>query len=204
MVIRIVVEDELSEAVVKKIIYDNTKISDLNFQTIGKRGRGKIKNRVNEFNNQSEALYFVILIDLNSDPCAPELIREWFKHPIRKNLIFRVAVREVEAWILSDIDAISRYFNMNKDLVYKEVGNPDLLTDPKKKLLSIVNRSKNKSLKKDIVKQQGTILLQGSAYNTILSDFVLYNWESDRARVKSTSLNRAILAIKTLFDKDFQ
>lgn len=203
MILHIVVEDELSDVIIKKIIEESNTKHNLEIRTIGKRGKGYIKKRVNEFNNQSNKLYFIILVDLDNDPCAPDLIHSWFKNPFRNNLIFRVAVREVEAWILSDIDGVSQFFNISKDYVYKEVSNPDLINDPKKKFLSIVSRSNRKSLINDVVKKVGSNIYQGGGYNTVLSEFVMNGWSLEKARSKSDSLNRAVLAIDYLLTGEF-
>lgn len=198
MYIYIVVEDELSDAVLRKMLGEYFSRADLQIVSISKRGKGYIKKRINEFNKQNNDLPFFVLVDLDSDSCAPELIHQWFKRPCRKNLVFRVAIREVEAWLLADPHGISNYLNMNHSYIYKEVNHPDNLKDPKSKLLSLVQRSRKRNMINDIVKTEGSSLKQGPGYNARLSDFVINTWDMERARVNSDSLSRAINALQKL------
>jgi len=194
----IVVEDELSDAVLRKMLGEYSNRVDLQIVSIGKRGKGYIKTRINEFNRQNNDLPFFILVDLDSNSCAPELIHQWLKRPCRKNLIFRVAVREIEAWLLADPNGISNYLNMDHSYIYKEVNYPDNLADPKSKLLSLVERSRKRNMINDIVKKERSSLKQGPGYNTRLTEFVINNWNMERARSNSDSFNRAVNALQKL------
>ncbi|HQO03366.1 MAG TPA: DUF4276 family protein [Spirochaetota bacterium] len=198
MYIHLVVEDELSEVISRKILGEYITGADVHVVTIGRKGKGYIKKRINEFNNQDNDLPFFVLTDLDCVTCAPELIQQWLKRPCRKNLVFRVAVREVEAWLLADSHGISNYLNMDHSYISKEVQYPDNLSDPKHKLLSLVERSKKRNMISDIVKNDGSSLKQGPGYNTRLTDFVVNDWNMERARSNSDSFNRAINALRKL------
>lgn len=203
MYIHLVVEDELSEVISRKILGEYLTGADLHVVTIGKRGKGYIKKRINDFNNQNNNLPFFVLADLDSDSCAPELLHQWLKRPCRKNLVFRIAVREVEAWLLADTNGISNYFSMDHSYISKEVKHPDNLSDPKHTLLSLVERSKKRNMIGDIVRKEGSSLKQGPGYNTRLTDFVINNWNTERARLNSESFNRAINALQKLTWEEF-
>ena len=120
--------------------------------------------------------------------CAPELIDEWLDHSCHANLLFRVAVREVEAWMLADRGGMAQFLGISDLLVPAE---PDLVPDPKQTLINLARRSRRGALKSAIVPRQGSTAVQGPDYNGCLGDFVRNQWDSNAARGRSQSLNRA-------------
>ena len=110
MTLYIVCEDQLSEAVMRKMVAGSSSTLIKDIVSLGKKGRGYIKKRINDFNNQN-ALPFFVLADLDKDECAPVLIKSWMRRPLQQNIVFRIAVREVESWLLADTKGFSgRYF----------------------------------------------------------------------------------------------
>lgn len=159
--------------------------------TLGKKGRGYIKKRINDFNNQN-ALPFFVLADLDEDECAPVLIKSWMRRPLQQNIVFRIAVREVESWLLADTRGFSQYCRLEYSLIKKKVNKPDDLPDPKETLIALVDRCKNRSLKNDIVRRDISSYKQGPGYNSRLIDYVHNYWEIGRAALVSESLERAM------------
>ena len=104
-----VYEDELSGAVIDRIL--STYRPDISIQkTVPGYGFGKIKKNLPAYNKTAKAGFpYFILTDLDTALCAPQLINDWIKHtPLNSNLFFRVAVHEVESWILADRENIAR------------------------------------------------------------------------------------------------
>jgi len=185
----IAVEDLLSEIVVRRI----AAISGLYcIGTCYKRGGyGYLKNTINGFNNAAKGTPFIVLCDLE-DECAPSLIANWLRNPKHPNLIFRVAVREVEAWLLADAEGISSYLGVSQSIV---PGNADNIEDPKLTIIELAKRSKNRQLRLGIVPVTGSSAHVGPDYNGLLSIFVKTTWNIDRACNNSNSLCRAVKAI---------
>lgn len=198
MTVYIVIEDRLSEIIMRKLLEEFLPLNELDIITIGLRGNGYIKNRINTFNNQKNDLPFFILADLDLGSCAPELLNQWLKRPCRKNLLFRIAVREVEAWLLADTDGFSKYLKIDHSFILKETNHPDDLIDPKSKLLSLVEHSRNRELIRDMIKKEGANLKQGPGYNAKLTEYVSDYWNIERASHRSESFNRAIKAIQKM------
>jgi hypothetical protein len=194
MTLYIVSEDQLSEAVMRKMVVKSlsTRIKDI--VPMGKKGRGYIKKRINDLNNQN-TLPFFVLADLDQDECAPVLIKNWIKRPLQQNIVFRFAVREVESWLLADTEGFSHYTKLEHSLIKKEVDTPDELPDPKEKLIALIDRCKNRSLKNDIVRKENFSYKQGPGYNSRLIDYVDNYWEIERATLVSESLKKAIDAL---------
>lgn len=148
MNLHIVSEDLLSDAVSRKLFSELFPDVEFIFISNVKRGCGNIKNKVNSYNRAANKMHVFILVDLDTASCAPLLLENWFQGPLRECLIFRVAVREVESWLLADVEGLTRFLDLKKDFIRKETKNPDSLADPKAKLLALVTRCKKRELKK--------------------------------------------------------
>ena len=96
--INIAVEDILSEVVIRKIIITARPSFDIS-SCYGKQGYDYLKQKIRGFNNASKGIPFVVLTDLESE-CAPNQIREWLPETKHPNFLFRIAVKEVESWLL--------------------------------------------------------------------------------------------------------
>ena len=98
--INIAVEDSLSEAVIRKIIQHSHRQFTIGY-CYCKGGYGYLKRTIRGFNNAAKGTPFLVLTDLEAE-CPPIQIREWLPEPAHQNLLFRIAVKEVESWLLSD------------------------------------------------------------------------------------------------------
>ncbi len=194
MTLYIVCEDQLSEVVMRKMLTGCSTLSTSDIIPLSKRGRGYIHSRINEFNNQNNIPFF-ILADLDSDECAPGLIKMWMKQPLKQNILLRIAVREIESWLIADTKGLSRYLRLDHAFIKKEVNIPDNLPNPKEKLISLVDRSNSRSLKNDIVRNEKGSYKQGPGYNSRLTDYVNNYWNIKLAAASSNSLKRAIDSI---------
>ena len=129
--IGIATEDVLSEAVAIKII--NSVTTDFTVVlTLGKKGNGYLKSKLYNFNQISRQHPFLVLTDLDDSPCPLHTISNWITTPLNPQLIFRIAVREVESWLLADRDAIASFLGVS---VATCPNNPDTLHDPKQEIL---------------------------------------------------------------------
>jgi hypothetical protein len=185
--INLVFEDELSETVMEKLLtlFDNKYRVKTRYNA---RGFGYIKANISGFNEASVAISFFVLTDLDNNPCPISLKTDWLHQPLHPNLIFRVAVKEVESWLLADREGFSTYIGINManmPLV------PDQTPDPKQTLINLVRRSRKRSIKQDIVPKNDRARI-GPDYNNRLAEYVQMHWNIDRARLCSDSLNRTI------------
>ncbi|MDW7680839.1 MAG: hypothetical protein SCK70_09755 [bacterium] len=197
-IIYLLCEDSLSEVVMRKMVKEILSENEIYLYSLEKRGKGYIKSRINGINDSSPVTTFFVLADLDQIVCAPILINQWFKRKIRKKLIFRVVVREIEAWLLADVVGFARYLKLSESYLTKKIGNPEELRYAKEKLISLVDKCKISELKTDIVKKQRTGYKQGSGYNARLAEFVENYWNLQHARAKSRSLEKACIALENL------
>jgi len=186
--VNLAVEDELSEAVLRKLLAQ----SQPGF-AIGcayrRGGFGYLRRTVAGFNQAARGTPFVVLTDLDRGQCAPALIEEWLPQPRHANLIFRVAVRTVEAWLLGHQGALADFLGIAERLVPLDV---DDLKDPKAALIRLAKRSRRRDRREAIVPRRGSTARIGPDYNACLGEFVTQRWDASEAARTSPSLKRAL------------
>ncbi len=190
--ISLAVEDDLSEAVLRKIIGASGQPYAVG-SAYGKSGFGYLKKRISAFNNAAKGGPWLVLTDLDQAECPPALIEEWFGTLSRQhNLIFQVAVREIEAWLLADRPAFARFTGLRINLIPRDV---EAIQDPKARLIALVSQSRRTSLREGIVPPRGR--KQGPDYNGRLAEYVLKYWNPRDAMKHSPSLERLIRLLDT-------
>ena len=189
-IINIAVEDFLSEAVVRKLVQQlNPRFAIGHCYCRG--GYGYLKRTVRGFNNAAKGVPFLMLVDLEAE-CPPTQIREWLSVPIHPNFSFRVAVKEVESWLIADRLGFASFLGISRNLM---PNNVDGIDDPKQCLINLAKRSRNRKLREAIVPSPNSTAKVGPDYNGQLSSFVFNAWNTEEAMKNSDSLSRAINAI---------
>ena len=186
--LHLVIEDELSEVVVRRVLADTDRGYVVG-SAYGRSGFGYLRSTANNWNAAAAAgTPILLLTDLDRHVCAPDLISGWLDRRCHANFIFRVAVREVESWLLADREGVAQFLGINYVLV---PDRPDLVSDPKQTLISLARRSRRRALRESIVPRQGSTAAQGPNYNGCLGEFVRNRWNPNAAKNRSPSLNRA-------------
>jgi len=198
--INIVFEDLLSEVVLKSILRQVNKdfevahcFPDLK-RGLSSTGAGYIKKKIKGFNHAAKGMPFLVLTDLDTGECAPTLVKAWLPFPKQNNLIFRVAVREVEAWVLADRESFANFLGIEQKLIPTDVDSR--IEEPKEFLVQLAKRSRKKSIKDALVPHTGSTALVGPGYNGVLMKFVQESWRLKEAVEHSDSLKRAFIALK--------
>jgi hypothetical protein len=196
--INLVIEDNLSEEVLRAILKQSIK----NYEVSGRfpalrrlsssGGFGYIKSRIKGFNNAAKEMPFLVLTDLDKEECAPKLIREWLPVRLHPNLIFRVAKREVESWVMADRNAFADFLKIPTVKIPFNID--DELDDPKAFLVMMARKSKDRAIRNAIVPKHAASKV-GPDYNGKLASFVQEKWNLQRAVQHSDSLKRAVNAI---------
>ncbi len=189
--LNLAVEDRLSEAVLRKILR-HTKRPFIVGTCFSRGGYGYLKKNMPSFNNAAKVMPHLVLTDLDTAKCPSALLQEWLPYPKNPNLLFRVAEREVEAWVLGHREAFARFLGIEFRLVPSEV---DKLNDPKKVLLELAAKSKKRQLREAIVPAPESTARVGPDYNGRLVFFVETSWEVRQAMENSPSLRRAVKAL---------
>jgi hypothetical protein len=181
-------EDVLSEAVAEALL---RQIGDHSVEKrIRQAGSGYLRKRISDFNRMAAKVMPVLLVtDLDRVECAPELVNSWLPGGPDANLLFRVAIREAESWVLADRSAFAEFLGVS---VAKLPDRPDDLPDPKRALLDLVRTSRRRDLRADILPAPGISFPVGLGYNERLTGFVRRLWDCRRAAAASPSLARAV------------
>jgi hypothetical protein len=189
--INLAVEDDLSEAVLKEMLKQSQRPFSVG-TCLKHRGYGYLKKILPGINHAAKGSPYLVLTDLDKTECPLALITEWLSHPKHPNLIFRVAVREVEAWLLAHREAFAQFLGISRNLIPE---NLDSVPDPKQLLIDLTKKSKKRYLRDAIVPAPNSTAKIGRDYNGQLIQFVNQNWQIEVAKTHSRSLERAINAI---------
>ena len=131
-----------------------------------------------------------MLTDLDTPrDCPPGLVRSWIRGPLKPRFFFRVAVMEVESWVMADRIGFATFLSIPSHRIPSPI---DDILNSKEFLLSLARRSKKKAVREALLPAQGATLSVGNEYNTLLSEFVQKHWNLERAATASPSLKRTL------------
>ena len=108
--------------------------------------------------------------------------------------MFRVAVREIEAWLLADREGIADFLGVRLNSI---TYHPEDLDDPKQELINLALTGR-KSIKEELVPPQSSTATIGPGYNQELTKYIQSCWNTEKARECSESLSLTIEKIDNL------
>jgi hypothetical protein len=189
-----VYEDEVTHQVMLKI-YDFFPGCFSESRAIPCHGKGKIKKQITAYNSAAQYGYYFVITDLDNEyQCAPLLINDWLKDHRSGQLLFRVAVHEVESWLLADRENFASFFSISQNLIPLK---PDNETDPKRTVISLAKRSRKREIREAVVPIDKYASI-GPGYNSQLQNFIQNTWNIDFARRNSPSLDKAIKSFEKI------
>lgn len=195
IVISAAVEGSVDEVLVKRLISEAGGIPG---EVYGKNGKLPLRARINAYNSAARYRPWVVLVDLNHEAdCAPDLCRAWLPTKSPK-LCFRVAVREVEAWLLADREHIAAFLSIALSRV---PINPESQENPKQVMVHLAARSRRRNIREDMVPRPGSGRQVGPAYTSRLIEFIGASqggWRPDVASRYSQSLQGCIGCLRRL------
>ena len=190
--IDVAVEGETDEAVARRIVdHAGGRIGRIR----GGKGKAYLRRRIADYNSAARRSPWFVLVDLDSDAgCAAELRSAWLS-PVAARLCFRIAVREVEAWLMADAESLARYLNVPRARVPRD---PEGRADPKGDMVGLARRSRRRELREDMTPGAGSRGRQGPAYAGRLVDYARTAWRPGVAARNSDSLRRAIACLRRI------
>jgi len=180
-------EDPVSQAVLLRIL--GSIGVDTSAWTIDTTyGAGAMRSRVPKYAEIARRYAVVLFTDLDTAPCPRGLIQTWMGSLVQPRLLhIRVAVREVESWVLADREGFAEFLDVSEDIVPR---SPDGEIDPKTSLLLVAEKSRLRAIRKDMVVRRDGQPRPALSYNSTLTAFVGETWNIERASVRSPSLAR--------------
>lgn len=197
ILIRLAVEDALSEAILRRVLAERP-VQYVVGAVHGKGGAGYLKKQTKAFNRAASVYPFVLLTDLDDHECPPGLVSEWLAgRPKSRTFLFRVAVREVESWLLADLASLRSFLHARGS---RGIQAPEDLLDPKQELLRIAASGRVTQKREALVwrDDRSGQLRQGPDYNGTLAQFVSESWNVATARSLCPSLDGLWTALERL------
>jgi hypothetical protein len=182
----LVVEDELSERIVRRLLKESQQEFAIS-AVYTRGGYGFIRNNISRYNAASRYCPFIVMTDLDTYSCPSQLIADWLQSPIERNLLFRIAVREPEAWVLADSNSCAKMLGIPAKNIPLF---PEGIADPKLFLLGLAARSRYRRIREGMVRIESGNLFQGGDYNGILAHYVSEDWDPSVAQDHCPSLKR--------------
>ena len=194
-VIAAAVEGDIDEAVVERLIQ---KAGGQIGTVYGKVGKTHLRQKIQGYNNAARFSSWMVLVDLDhEEDCAPRMKENWLSDPA-ENLCFRVAVREVEAWLLADADTLASYLSVARS---RMPSDPEHLPDPKRTIVNLARRSRRREIREGLVPRMESRREVGPTYTSQLVEYVKSDWRPDLAAQRSESLLRAIRCLRRIVSK---
>jgi len=164
----------------------------------GKNGKAFLRQKIQGFNNAARTWPWLVLVDLDNDAeCAPQLCAQWVP-VLASYMCFRVAVREVEAWLMADADSLASFLGVSRNRI---PANPEQLDDPKTEMVNLARRSRCPAIRQDMVPREGSGRSVGPAYASRLIEYIQTSWHPEVAINRTESLRRSIKCLKQIIEK---
>ena len=187
-------EDELSEAVALRLAAEVQPALTVT-QTLRRQGFGYLRSKMTSWRQLAQQQPVFLLTDLDRLACPATLLTQWLGALTPPpNLLMRVAVREVESWLLADHLAMQQLLGEKGKLP----PAPDSLDDPKQTLLTLAKKYAPRDVRLDLVQSTGAMACQGIGYNARLVDWVRTVWQPAQAATRSPSLHKARCRLQEL------
>lgn len=135
----------------------------------GLRGKAHLDERLDGYNAAAAFEPWIVARDLDADAaCAAELVATLLPQPALY-MRFRVVVRTVECWLLSDREAFSVEFSVPAARIPRA---PEQIQEPKAAMLDLLSRSRSREIRAAMVRGRvGQPLRMGPEYNVRLGSF---------------------------------
>jgi len=178
------VEGATDEAVVRRLVHEAGAEVDAIY---GGNGKPHLLRRLRAYNNAARRFPWVAVVDLDNDEsCAPPAARKWLPHPSAR-MVFAIAVRQVEAWLLADAESLASFLRVARSSVPRR---PEDEEDAKRALVNLARHSRSRNIRADMVPRPYSGRAVGPAYVSRLIEFVGRAWCPDSAADRAASLMR--------------
>jgi hypothetical protein len=173
--INFVVEGALDAAVARRLIRSRGGTPGMERVT---RGKGTFIAVLPKYHAAARVQRWLAIRDLDHDAeCAPALIQA---HQLQPSDFwsFRIAVREVEAWLMADRVAFADALGVRVSAIPTQ---PEAIADPKLVVVNLARRSRKRDIQLGLVPEAGAGITIGPEYSAWMSNFAESTWDPDRA-----------------------
>lgn len=161
-------------------------------------GEHKLDSRLNGYAAAARHQPWFITRDLDHDDECALRLRERLLANIPDNLCFRIAVRQIESWLIADRSRLAEHLGVS---IGRLPINPELEHDPKQIIIEAARRSRRRAVRETVPPREGSGRKVGLGYRDILETFVADVWEPRDAMANSISLSSTIRRLEALSDR---
>ena len=179
-------EGLIDTAVVRRICRE----SELEIAAVhGENGKDRLDGALAGYNAAARHGTWLVLRDLDTDAdCAPSLRTRLLAAPA-PGMVFRIAVREIETWLMADPHSFAQYFSIPASRV---AAAPESIHRPKEYLVNLARRSRSRTIRDDVVPREGSKARVGPGYAGRMIEFASTVWSPHEASARSDSLKRCL------------
>jgi hypothetical protein len=188
--VTVAVEGDIDAAVARRIL------TELGFPLgpiHGRQGKGQLDKGLRGYNNAARYAHWLVIRDLDQDAeCAPGLVKRLMPAS-SAYMCLRVAVRQIEAWLLADRSGIAAWLQVPLEIVPED---PETLRDAKAAVVQLAQRSRNRRLREDVVPAPNTSAKVGPGYTARIIEFATNVWRPRVAAEVCESLAGCLKAVE--------
>jgi hypothetical protein len=160
-----------------------------------KNGKLGLDQRLSGYNSAAEYAPWLVLRDLNHDELCPSaLIKRLLPKPAAQ-MCFRIAVREMETWLIADRETLAEYLSIP---ISQVPLNPEELNNPKLTLVNLARQSRRRGIRYDFVPAEGISATVGPGYLAGVTEYVTRYWRPEIAAKSCRSLAHCLQALSSL------
>lgn len=167
-------------------------------QIYGQKGKQFLLKRLNGYLQAARRAPWLVLVDLDTEAdCAPLMRSRWLPENTA-NLCFRIAVREIESWLMADPERLASFLGVNSGAI---PPYPEVVPEPKAQMVVLARASRRREIRQDMVPSQSSGRTEGPAYASRLVEFVqdeARGWRPDVASARAPSLDKCIACLRRL------
>ena len=161
-----------------------------------KGGKFGVHSKIAGYNNDAmrTEMPWLVLLDLNSDEC-PTSLRNKLLNEVAPSMCFRIAVREIESWLMGDTESLAAYLGVSRSQFPLD---PEEIDKPKNSLLQLARESNKREIREGLARKSTAQLETGPRYTALMRKYVQNHWRPEVAAKRSDSLRRAMACAENL------
>lgn len=194
-VIGVVVEGDTDVAIVTRLLAEVDVVPNPR-RIVVCDGKASLDARLPKYRQAALRSPWFVLRDSDRDQgdCAAALLAHLLPEGPTAGLCLRLAVREAEAWLLGDAQALAAFAGVP---VARIPPSPDDELDPKRVLAGLCRHSRRRHVRDGVPPRAGSGRAVGPAYRAFIEEYC-ESWRPAVAAESSPSLHRALSAVTAM------
>jgi hypothetical protein len=191
-------EGIVDEAVARRLIEFSGGAAGRSF---GGKGKDNLLRRLPGFNSAAEFGPWFVVADLDRRPQSISVLIHKLLPEKSPLMCFKLAVLEIEAWLLADRERIADFLAIP---IVRVPQDPETLDDPKQIVVDLARLSRRRDVREDMVPPTSFVGQTGPAYTSRLISFAtdtISGWRPEVARKHSPSLSVSLAGLRRIIDR---